>query len=132
MTVRPPSFVRRLLAFLTFGTRDRDMQQEMAFHMESLKRDHVRAGMTESDADLAARRRFGSSLRHKEQGHEVRTGRLIGDIARDVRHTGRSLRRSPGFATAVILTLALGIGGNTAIFSVVDQLMLRPLPYPNG
>src|SRR3954468_9375056 len=54
------------------------------------------------------------------------------DFRRDLRHSARSLWRSPGFSITVILTLALGIGGNTAIFSVVDQLLLRPLPYPYG
>src|SRR5262245_40365258 len=57
---------------------------------------------------------------------------LFDDVTRDVRHATRGLARTPGFAIAVILTLALGIGGNTAIFSVVDQALLRPLPYPNG
>src|SRR5262245_36522305 len=62
----------------------------------------------------------------------MRTARLVEDLMRDVKHVCRGLRRSPGFAIAVIVTLALGIGGNTAIFSVVDQLLLRPLPYPHG
>src|SRR5260221_10763379 len=57
---------------------------------------------------------------------------LAEDVARDVRHAARGLWRSPGFSLTVTLTLALGIGGNTAVFSVVDQLLLRPLPYPNG
>jgi putative ABC transport system permease protein len=132
MTRRPPPFLRRLIALFTWGSRDRDMDQEMAFHVESLMGEYVRSGMSEAEAEDAARRRFGSVLRLKEQGHDVRVGRLIEDIARDVRHMGRGLRRSPGFAIAVVLTLALGIGGNTAIFSVVDQLLLRPLPYPDG
>ena len=58
--------------------------------------------------------------------------RLAEDVMRDVRHGVRGLWRSPGFSLAVMLTLAVGIGGNTAVFSVVDQLLLRPLPYPNG
>ena len=62
--------------------------------------------------------------------HDILSARIVEDVVRDVRHMGRGLRRSPGFAIAVVLTLALGIGGNTAIFSVVDQLLLRPLPYP--
>ncbi len=58
--------------------------------------------------------------------------RVAEDVTREVRHAARGLRRSPGFSLAVILTLALGIGGNTAVFSVVDQLLLRPLPYQDG
>ena len=108
------------------------MDQEMAFHVESLTREYVRSGVSRADAEAAARRRFGSVLHLKERGHDVRTARVFEDIVRDVRHMGRGLRRSPGFSIAVILTLALGIGGNTAIFSVVDQLLLRPLPYPHG
>jgi putative ABC transport system permease protein len=108
------------------------MDREMAFHVESIAREYVRSGMSELDAERAARKRFGSMIRLKEQGHDIRSAHIVEDIVRDVRHTGRGLRRSPGFAIAVILTLALGIGGNTAIFSVVDQLLLRPLPYPQG
>src|SRR5207249_557182 len=63
---------------------------------------------------------------------DVRTARVLEDIARDIRHMARGLRKSPGFTVAVLLTLALGIGGNTAIFCVIDQLLLRPLPYPEG
>jgi predicted permease len=132
MTVRPPRFLRRLIALFTWSARDRDMDREMAFHVESVIREYVRSGMSETEAEGAARRRFGSVLRLKEQGHDVRTTRLLEDLVRDVRHMGRGLRRSPGFSIAVVLTLALGIGGNTAIFSVVDQLLLRPLPYPDG
>jgi putative ABC transport system permease protein len=132
MKLRPPRVFRRLIALFTWGARDRDMDQEMAFHVESITRDCVSSGMSQDEAERAARRRFGSVIRLKEQGHDVRTARLVEDLVRDVKHAGRGLRRSPGFAIAVILTLALGIGGNTAIFSVVDQLLLRPLPYPHG
>ena len=132
MTIRPPRFFRRLTRLFAWDARDRDMEQEMAFHVEALTREYVRSGMSEAEAERAARRRFGSVIRLKEQGHDLRSARMVEDVVRDVRHMGRGLRRSPGFAIAVILTLALGIGGNTAIFSVVDQLLLRPLPYPQG
>jgi putative ABC transport system permease protein len=132
MTRRPTRVFRRLIALFTWSARDRDMDQEMAFHVDSMTREYVRSGMSEAEAERTARRRFGSVLRLKEQGHDVRSARVVEDVARDVRHMARGLRRSPGFAIAVVLTLALGIGGNTAIFSVVDQLLLRPLPYPDG
>jgi putative ABC transport system permease protein len=108
------------------------MEREMAFHVESLARGYARHGLSDVDAQRAARRQFGNLTRLKERGHDERTIGVVEDVARDVRHAARGLWRSPGFSLAVILTLALGIGGNTAVFSVVDQLLLRPLPYPNG
>src|SRR3954465_1299837 len=132
MALRPPLFIRRVLALFRWRSRDRDMEREMAFHVDSLARDYARNGLSDVEAQRAARRQFGNLTRLKERGHDERTMRLAEDVARDVREGTRALWRSPGFSVAVILTLALGIGGNTAVFSIVDQLMLRPLPYPNG
>ena len=132
MALRPPRFIRRVLALFRWRSRDRDMEREMAFHVDSLARDYARDGLSDADAQRAARRQFGNLTRLKERGHDERTMRLAEDVTRDVRHAARGLWRSPGFSLAVILTLALGIGGNTAVFSVVDQLLLRPLPYPHG
>ena len=132
MALRPPLFIRRVLALFRWRSRDRDMEREMAFHLDSLARDYARDGLSDVDAQRAARRKFGNLTRLKEHGHDELTMRLVEDVTRDVRHAARGLWRSPGFSLAVILTLALGIGGNTAVFSVVDQLLLRPLPYPDG
>jgi putative ABC transport system permease protein len=132
VALRPPRFIRRVLALFRWRSRDRDMEREMAFHIDSLARDYARDGLSDVDAQRAARRQFGNLTRLKERGHDERTGRFAEDVARDVRYAARGLWRSPGFSLAVIVTLALGIGGNTAVFSVVDQLLLRPLPYPNG
>src|SRR5688572_5825494 len=132
VALRPPRVIRRVLAVFRWRSRDDDMEREMAFHVDSLARDYARDGMSETDAQRAARRQFGNVTRLKERGHDKRTMRVVEDVARDVKHGTRGLWRSPGFSLAVILTLALGIGSNTAVFSVVDQLLLRPLPYPDG
>jgi putative ABC transport system permease protein len=108
------------------------MTEEMRHHLDALADDLERSGMSRDTATAEARRRFGSVLRMKEAGHDERRAPLLENLARDARHTARALRRSPGFAATVILTLGVGIGGNTAIFSVVDQVLLRPLPYPDG
>jgi predicted permease len=108
------------------------MDQEMAFHVDSLAREYEREGMTPVAARRAAARRFGDVRRLKERGHDERRSPAVDGILRDIRHMSRGLAASPGFALAVVLTLAIGIGANTAIFSVVDQLLLRPLPYPDG
>jgi putative ABC transport system permease protein len=132
MTRRRPRWVRRLAALFTWDARDVEMDQEMAFHVDALAREYEARGMAPDDARRAALRRFGDVRRHKERGHDIRRSPAIDGILRDIRHMGRGLAASPGFALAVVLTLAIGIGANTAIFSVVDQLLLRPLPYPGG
>src|SRR6476469_5439558 len=73
----------------------------------------------------------GQNIMHRHLRSGLRGG-WASDVTRDIRHAARGLWRSPGFSLPVILTLALAIGGNTAVFSVVDQLLLRPLPYPDG
>jgi predicted permease len=106
------------------------MDREMRFHVEALVREHVAAGMSEEDARRAARKRFGNVVRLKEHGHDVRGAGVLEAWGRDFVIGARSLRRTPAFAATAITTLALGIGAVTAIFSVVNATMLRPLPYP--
>jgi putative ABC transport system permease protein len=130
--MRAPRFLRRALALFTWRSRDADMSEEMRHHFDALTSELVRSGMDRDAAVTEARRRFGSVLRLKEAGHDARRAPAVEHLMRDVRHMTRGLLRSPAFAAAVVLTLGVGIGGNTAIFSVVDQVLLRPLPYPDG
>jgi putative ABC transport system permease protein len=122
----------RVRATLRRSRLDNELDDELREHLALLQERFVRNGMDPSEAFYAARRQFGGVTQVKEALMERGTMPLAEDIARDVRHAARGLWRSPGFSLTVIVTLALGIGGNTAVFSVVDQLLLRPLPYPNG
>lgn len=126
----PTSFFHRLTSRLSWRSRDAEMDAEMAFHIDAITDELIGSGMHPRDAARAARKRFGSARRFKEQGHDLAIARFVDALVRDGRHVLRGFRRQPGFAVAVVLTLALGLGGNTAIFSLVDRVWLRPLPYP--
>ena len=107
------------------------MDEEMRFHLEMEVEAFVRKGMTLEEARREALLGFGGVERFKERARDERGGRVLDDLRLDLLFTLRKLRKSPGFALVVLLTLALGIGANTAIFTLVDGILLRPLPFPD-
>ncbi len=129
------SFTARLRA-LARGTAGRrgmesSMDQELRFHRETYAADLVRRGLSHDEAERRARREFGAIEPLKEECRQALGLRLVDEAAQDLRYAFRSFRRSPGFCAVAILTLAIGLGANTAIFTLVDRWVLRPLPFPD-
>ncbi len=123
-------FLLRLYTFLRPARAERELSREVAAHLRVLEEDYARSGMSPDEARRAARRAFGGVDQVKERSRDVRSFVWLEDLRRDLRIGARTLLRRPGFAVSVILTLAIGIGANEAVFSVVHAVLLRPFAYP--
>lgn len=130
--IPPRVFLRRARDFIRRRALERDLRQQIASHLDEAAEEFERMGLSPEEARRAAGRRFGDVARVHEAWNDARSFLSLDCLLRDLRHAARALRRSPGFSATVLIVLAIGIAALTTTFTLLDRVVLRPLPFPES
>src|SRR5260370_34400192 len=122
----------RLWNVLRPGRMQNDLERELRFHVAERAEELQDGGMSGDEAARTARQQFGNHTAQVERTRDMDINGKLESTARNLRQAVRALRKSPAFTATVVLTLAIGMGANSAVFSAINAVLLRPLPFPNG